>query len=243
MTTLTKRPLTGMLASASPRRSEKSTAAAAPSADIEEATIAVLAPDPWAAVQPETSRRMVRGAIDAFAEHGYHATTTRDIAARAGLSPAALYVHYPSKAALLAQISLLGHEAALVLVEQTLAAALPDDPVARLRGVVHEFTAWHAEHSRAARVVQYELAALPDDVQPAVVALRRRIETLVTAEIAAGVSAGTMDVAQPRRVARAVLSLVIDVARWYDRSGREAPAALGALYAELALRMVGAGQH
>ncbi len=202
--------------------------------------MAVDTVSPWTSITPETSRRMVLGAIDAFAERGYHATTTRDIAARAGLSPAALYVHYPSKAALLAQISLVGHEAALTLVEEAFARG-GDDHVARLAAVAAEFTAWHARHHRVARVVQYELAALPDDVRPAVADLRRRTEGLVADAITDGVAAGAMWVAEPRRVARAVLSLGVDVARWYDPAGRDTPEDLGALYGELAVRMVGAG--
>ena len=70
--------------------------------------------------------------------------------------------------------------------------------------------------------------------------LRRRIEYLVEDLIRAGVAAGSMDVAEPGRVARAVLSLGVDVARWYSPDGRDTPEALGSLYAELARRMVGA---
>lgn len=196
------------------------------------------APLPWADVEPEASRRMLLGAVEAFAAHGFHATTTRDIAARAGLSPAALYVHYPSKAALLAQISRSGHEAALALVEA--AAARGGDPPSRLHAVVADFTAWHALHHRVARVVQYELAALPPDARAHAVELRRRIERLVGGTIEDGVRQGLMTAAEPLRVARAVLSLGIDVARWYDPGGRDTPAGIGALYAGLALRMVGA---
>jgi AcrR family transcriptional regulator len=182
---------------------------------------------------------MVLAAIDAFAERGYHATTTRDIAGRAGLSPAALYVHYPSKAALLAQISRTGHQAALALVEQSLHRA-GADPVERLRAVVHDFVLWHAEHRRVARVVQYELAALPEQAAPVVAELRRQIEGLVEAEIVAGTAAGLMSVGDPRRVARAILSLCVDVSRWFDPRGRDGARALATLYAELAARMVGA---
>jgi len=185
----------------------------------------------------DAPRRMIDAAVEAFAENGYHATTTRDIAARAGLSPAALYVHYPSKAALLARISLEGHEAALDLV--TGAAAGPGDAATRLGRLVARFTAWHAEHHRVARVVQYEYGALPEDARADVARLRRRIEQVVEDLIRAGIAEGTMDAAQPRRVARAILSLCVDVARWYDPAGRDGPADLGRLHAELAVRMVG----
>lgn len=193
---------------------------------------------PWTSLHPPTLRRMVLAAIEAFAEQGYHATTTRDIAARAGLSPAALYVHYPSKAALLAQISRTGHEAALALVERSLQAAGPD-PVDRLCRVVHDFAVWHADHHRVARIVQYELAALPDDTAPVIADLRRRIEAAVEAEIVAGVAAGQMSVSEPRRVTRAILSLCVDVSRWFDPRGRDRTGDIASLYAALALRMVG----
>jgi AcrR family transcriptional regulator len=149
-------------------------------------------------------------------------------------------VHYPSKAALLAHISLRGHASALDLLTTAMASA--DDPVGQLRAAVADFVQWHAEHHRTARVVQYELAALPEQARDEVVALRRQIEQLVESVIRAGVAEGSMDVAEPRRVARALLSLSVDVARWYDPAGRDTPAALGELYAELALRMVGASQ-
>lgn len=197
--------------------------------------------DPWAQVEPEASRRMILGAIEAFAERGFHATTTRDIASRAGLSPAALYVHYPSKAALLGQISRVGHEAAAELVEAAASRELPDT-VAALRSVVLEFTAWHARNHRVARVVQYELAALPHDERHRAVALRRRIESVVEGLIRQGSADGVMDVrpAQARGVTRALLSLSIDVARWFDPAGKDSPRSVGVLHADLAVRMVGA---
>jgi AcrR family transcriptional regulator len=187
---------------------------------------------------PDSSGRLIDAAIDAFAERGYHATTTRDIATRVGLSPAALYVHFPSKQALLTQISRLGHEAAVELVDSSMEGI--DDPVGRLRAVIAAFAAWHAEHHLVARVVQHELSALADDDRRSVIALRQKIERQVERQLEAGVEAGVMQVDDPRAVTRALLSLSVDVARWYDPKGKETPEGIGALYADLATRMVGA---
>jgi AcrR family transcriptional regulator len=185
---------------------------------------------------PDSSRRMMEAAIDAFAERGYHATTTRDIATRVGLSPAALYVHFPSKQALLTEISRLGHEAAVELVNNSMIGI--DDPMGRLRAVIHAFAAWHAEQHLVARVVQAELSALADDDRRAVIALRQQIERQVQRQLEAGVSAGQMEVDDTRAVARALLSLSVDVSRWYDPKSNETPEGIGLLYAELATRMV-----
>ena len=51
--------------------------------------------------RPPVATRMLGAAVEAFAELGFHVTTTREIAAKVGLSPAAVYVHCRSKEELL----------------------------------------------------------------------------------------------------------------------------------------------
>jgi AcrR family transcriptional regulator len=55
---------------------------------------------------PRPSRRdeILEAALAVFAEHGYDAARVRHIAARAGVSDAALYRHYPSKEAVAADL-------------------------------------------------------------------------------------------------------------------------------------------
>jgi AcrR family transcriptional regulator len=194
--------------------------------------------DPWQEVESAASRRLLDAAVEAFADQGFHGTTTRDIATRAGLSPAGLYVHYPSKSALLGHLSRVGHTAALRLVEHTL--AMPGGSPARLHALVAAFVAWHAEHHTVARTVQYELRSLEPADREAVTEMRRRLERLVEQEIRRGVAEGTLRTEHPRQATRAILSLGIDVARWYEPAGRESPARLGRVYADLAMRMLGA---
>ncbi|HWM07360.1 MAG TPA: TetR/AcrR family transcriptional regulator [Actinophytocola sp.] len=176
-------------------------------------------------------------AVESFAERGYHATTTRDIATAAGMSPAALYVHFPAKSAVLFAISRSGHERTLAMVESIVAA--DRDPVSSMRTLVERFVAWHAQRHLVARVVQHELAALPPDDYAVVVDLRRRTERLVREVITRGVDEGRFRVPDVRTTARAVLSLGIDVARWYSPSSKPAPAVLGRQYGELVLGMLG----
>ncbi|RZQ65739.1 TetR/AcrR family transcriptional regulator [Amycolatopsis suaedae] len=197
-----------------------------------------LSAELWPDVQPEAARRLMLAAVESFARRGFHATTTRDIASGAGMSPAALYVHFPSKAALLFAISKSGHEQTLALVEAVVATQA--SPKEKIRELVEGFVAWHARRHTVARVVQYELQALPEREYEVVAELRRRIEHLVRTLVADGVAAGEFVVTEPRTAARAVLSLGVDVARWYSERMRKSPAALGREYAELVLRMLGA---
>jgi AcrR family transcriptional regulator len=186
---------------------------------------------PSAAPAPQ---RLVEAAIAAFAERGYQATTTRDIASRAGMSPAALYVHYPSKEQLLYEISRSGHTGALEVLK-----TVPDGtPADRLSRMVAAFTTWHAEHYSIARVVQYELAALSPEHLAEVAAIRREITHAIESALTEGVADGSFAVPDIPGTALALLSMSIDVARWFDSGRRQSPAALGSLYADLALRMV-----
>ncbi|MEU6949682.1 MULTISPECIES: TetR/AcrR family transcriptional regulator [unclassified Streptomyces] len=192
----------------------------------------------WGEVTPEAARRLLVAAVEAFAERGYHATTTRDIAGRAGMSPAALYIHYKTKEELLHRISRIGHDKAL----EILRAAADGEGTAgeRLADAVRSFVRWHAERHTTARVVQYELDALGPEHRTEIVALRRESDATVRRIIDEGVAAGEFDVPDVPGTTVAVLSLCIDVSRWFNVQGRRTPDEVGALYADLVLRMVGA---
>lgn len=194
---------------------------------------------PWDEVTPEAARRLLLAAVEAFAERGYHATTTRDIASRAGMSPAALYIHYRTKEALLHRISRIGHEKALEILRT--AADGEGRPAERIAEAVGSFVRWHAANRTTARVVQYELDSLGPDARAEILALRREVDAVVRGLIEDGVRSGDFDVVDVRGTTLAVLSLCVDVARWFDVNGSRTPEEVGALYARLVLRMVGAG--
>ncbi|NWF28583.1 TetR/AcrR family transcriptional regulator [Streptomyces sp. PKU-EA00015] len=193
---------------------------------------------PWDEVTPEAARKLLVAAVEAFAERGYHATTTRDIAGRAGMSPAALYIHYKTKEELLHRISRIGHDKAL----EILSGAYEGEgtPTERLTEAVRSFVRWHAGRHATARVVQYELDALGDVHRTEIIELRRETDAVVRRLLEEGVAAGEFDVPDVPGTAVAVLSLCIDVARWFNTQGRRTPDEVGVFYADLVLRMVGA---
>jgi AcrR family transcriptional regulator len=190
----------------------------------------------WAHVEPASARRILLAALDAFATSGFNAATTRDIAQRAGMSPAGVYVHYASKLELLAEIARIGHEA--VLAEVVNAIDDVEGPVARIRRFVEAFTSWHARFHTLARVTQYELDALPPEHLGELRTLRRRFGELVAQELRDGERTGDFDVVDRRGTVVAILSLGIDVARWSAIGRSPDPDALGRLYGELVVRML-----
>ena len=187
-----------------------------------------------------TRARLLAAAVSAFAERGYHATTTRDIAAAAGMSPAALYVHHASKEELLYEIARRGHEEVLAALTTAAGVDAGDgDPAAQLRATVYAFAEFHVRSHTAARVINYELAALTQEHYAEIHAARREIEGTFRRIIERGIGDGSFDLADAKMPALAIVSLGVDITRWYHPGGFTA-GAIAAAYADMALRIVGA---
>lgn len=90
--------------------------------------------------------------------------------------------------------------------------------------------------------MQYELDSLGPAARAEIIALRRQVDAEVRGIIEDGVASGEFDVPDVRGTTLAVLSLCVDVARWFNVDGSRTPDEVGALYADLVLRMVGASK-
>lgn len=185
-----------------------------------------------------TRARLLEAAVAAFSAKGFHATTTRDIAAAAGMSPAAVYVHHRSKEELLLLISREGHQAALDVVRAARAGAT--DPRTQLTDVARAFALFHVHHHTVARILNYELAALSPEHRAEIDELRTGIDRELRALVREGVAAGVFDVPDPALAATALASMGIDIARWYREDGEWSAEQIGDYYADLALRLAGA---
>src|SRR5512141_1105782 len=145
----------------------------------ETAVLAALAPDGGRQEAvgdvTDTAVRIMLAAADAFADRGFHATTTRDIASRAGLSPAGVYVHFASKEVLLFELSRRARARALLVAAADQAA----NPTEALRAIVGGFSRWHAEHYELGRIVQFEFRHLSPEHRDEVLGLRKEIDNVV----------------------------------------------------------------
>lgn len=187
--------------------------------------------------QPTDARvRLLKAAREAFAEKGYAGTTTRDIASRAGMSPAAVYVHHRTKEDLLYEISRNGHIAALDVIKQ--AAKSSTIPLQQIENMVRDFSLWHANYSRTGRIVQYEHRSLSPEHRAEISRYRRDIESQMRTVLAAGVADGSLDVSDTNGTALALLSLSIDLVRWFEPHGKVKPEDVANLHGELAKKMI-----
>ncbi|HWD03692.1 MAG TPA: TetR/AcrR family transcriptional regulator [Amycolatopsis sp.] len=193
--------------------------------------------DLWERANGEVARKLLTSAVRCFATKGFQATTTRDISGGAGLSPAAMYVHFSSKEEMLFEISRTGHRHVL----RTLRDVEPAEPVEHLRSLVFSHVVWHARHHVAARVNQYELANLTPEHYEVIRALRQEDTGVFRAAVERGIADGRFASTRVDRVVRAIMALSIDLVRWYRLDGADTPEELGAFYADLAIAMLTRG--
>jgi len=187
-----------------------------------------------------TRARLAAAAVETFAKRGFHGTTTRDIAKAAGLSTGALYVHYESKEQLLFEISLRGHHETLSVITAAKAKAEAADLMEQLRQVVYSYVTYHVREHTVARVVNYELAALSPAHLQVVQTIRHRIDTEMRELVTHGCQAGVFHTRRPRFAAAAILSLGVDIGRWYDEKQTWTADQIGRAYTDIALAIVGA---
>lgn len=189
-------------------------------------------------VQPENARLMLLAAINAFARHGYHATTTREIANALHLSPAAVYSHFPTKADLLFEATLRGNRE--ILERLKVAVAEAEDPVGRIEAIVRVSVLWHAGHHVFAHAINSNFRALDEARLAPILTLRRSVTTLVQTQIRRGVAEGVFRQVDIKGATIALLRMV-DVAPWYSEKGPLTPERLADVYVDLILHMLGAG--
>lgn len=193
------------------------------------------APDPlpWS----DGRSRLYAAAVEAFAQKGFHATTTRDIAAAAGMSPAALYAHHRTKEELLWVIAVRGHEASYALVRSAISSS--EDPVIQLRTFAQSFADFHAREHTTARVLNYELSALEPTHRAEVEELRHQINRDTRDLVQRGVQSGVFNTPNATMAATAIISLGVDVSRWFSEGHHWTPDQVADFYADAALRIVG----
>jgi AcrR family transcriptional regulator len=212
--------------------------AIAPHADVTTAHLAsgIHPSHPLEAGRGKGPNRILAAACGEFFRVGYHGASTRDIAAATGMSATALYAHYPSKEAMLFKLCILGTGSALETLRE---AAKPDYPPAqRLRSAVYAFAYWHAENHVLARVAQWNLAALEPQSFEVVASLRREIDQTMRSILVEGVEAGDFVVPNLTGVTLAILSLCIDMVRWYPSRRLHAPEEIASTYVALVEAMV-----
>ncbi len=181
-------------------------------------------------VQAKYLRRraeILRAALGAFRERGYHATTLDSIAEQLGVRKTALYHYFPDKPAIL----LACHRESIGDLERiTAAARLLGTARDRLRYIIVEHVRVMTD-AFGASPLAFEVGPLTPERQAEIVAGRDRYERELRDVIEAGMRAGTFRTGDAKLAAFLVLGALNGIARWYRPGGPLDAAALGEQFA------------
>ncbi len=183
-------------------------------------------------------------AISLFYEFGSQVTSVRDITKACGMTPGALYKHFPSKEDLLDEVVRSAHEYMLDGLERARALTAGSSPLVQLAALVRVLVLFHTQHRREARVANQEFRFLAEPQRVYVLGLRRQIRGVFREVLAEGARDGSMNLpfaadADPAAVAAVTIcDMGMRVSEWYD--GQRPPTAtdLAELHVEYARRMV-----
>lgn len=180
-------------------------------------------------------------ALDLFDRLGYHGTGMEDIAAAVGMRASSLYNHFRSKQSLLAEVTVTAMQDLLEANDAALAALDVDaDPIARLRETMRSHVVFHTTNAKRVRVVNRELGSLDHPARGTVVQLRRDYVARWMSVVNDGVAAGVFTAADVKIACWALIDMGIGVSQWYAPGGRYTAEELGQMYADFALRQLGA---
>jgi AcrR family transcriptional regulator len=183
------------------------------------------------AARPSRREQILRAAAQLFAERGSRAVGVDDVGAAVGVTGPAIYRHFASKDAMLAEMLLRISERLLEGGTARVAAA-GDDPLAQLRTLIAFQVDFALDNPALITVQDRDLGSLPQDDAAAVRRLQRRyVEVWVDVLTRLRPEEGT-DASRAR--AHAVFGLVNSTPHSAGRLPRRRTAALLAAMAEAA---------
>jgi AcrR family transcriptional regulator len=171
---------------------------------------------------------ILRAALTAFRDRGYHGTTLDDIAAQVGVRNTALYHYFPDKQSIL----LACHRDSISELERILSEARAiGGAEARLRHVIREHVRVVTE-ALGGSPVAFEVASLPPERQDEIVAARDRYERELREILSLGMREGAFRSTDPKLAAFVILGALNGIARWYRPGGDHDATSLGEAFAD-----------
>lgn len=193
-----------------------------------------------AAEGPTSRERVVSAATELFVRDGYRSTSMKAIASHVGISPPALYWHFPSKE----ELYLTSMEALLdefiAYVEERITGS---DAVVRLRQFVSAHVSWRLEEREAAGAFTSAVGSrevfdgLPESDRSSLTTKQRGHLDRLGGILAEGRRAGRFR-DDSRVTALAVITMCNYVSTWYDPVGKLDARRVAELYGDCVLRML-----
>jgi AcrR family transcriptional regulator len=180
-------------------------------------------------------------ASDLFREHGYAATSIRDIARAMSLQGASLYAHVASKEDVLWAIvdrAASRFEVAADRAEREAETRRPGDPAEALGALIRAHVDVLTSDVDAAGVFVHEWRSLDPGHRDAILSRRDAYEARFQRRLEDGIGVGAFAMTDPAIATSTLLSAINGIAGWYDPNGRLPANRIADHLVELSLRMV-----
>lgn len=176
---------------------------------------------------------ILQAALDAIVEVGYHGTTIRKIADRAGLSVPGVYHYYPSKHALLVGIMEYAMED---LWQRTVSAVseAEEEPLEELDRYVECMVLFHASEPALASTALTEIRSLNPEAREVHIQRRDRQHAMLDGILERGKSEGVFITPYRRQASTAIITMCTSVSQWFHSEGELTPTQLAATYRHFA---------
>jgi AcrR family transcriptional regulator len=192
----------------------------------------------WREYDPSPLSPVLEAALMCFMEQGYHGTSIRMIARRAGLSVPGIYHHFDSKHDLL--VELTSHAMAELWERSQASVAEAGGSVTRQFDRLTEcLVLFHAHRRELAVIAMSEIRSLEGDARVRHIAARDRQQRLMDGIVDAGVASHEFTTPYPREASRAIITMCTSMANWYHPDGPMTPADLAVKYGAVARMAVG----
>ena len=184
-----------------------------------------------------TGPRIREVALALFAQQGFAAVSMRKIAGEVGVQAGALYLYTPDKQTLLFDLMKSHMDELFVAYEELPLLATMRD---RLDQFVRFHIGFHIDRPDAVFVAYMELRNLEPENFQVIEEMRRRYEGLLEDIVKNGRDEGVFDVADSKLATMALIAMLTGVNTWYREGGRKSRSEVEDIYAQMALKAVGA---
>ncbi|TKT69642.1 TetR/AcrR family transcriptional regulator [Aquamicrobium sp. LC103] len=176
--------------------------------------------------------RILAEAAALFAEQGYETSSLSELAARLGLTKPAIYHYYSSKQDLFDAVILETLTGLVANVEEALADTT--GPCEKLRRFMVGHARYFAGHRDGFVTMLVGFGGMKNtEFREDSLVLRRRYEQLLRDIVSEGVETGAFRQVDPVVTARAILSMLSWMVRWFQPSGGKTAEEIALEYVEL----------
>lgn len=190
----------------------------------------------WRSFPPLALDSVLTAAIDAFVETGYHGSTMRDLAARAGMSVPGIYHHYPDKQTLLVAILDLTMTELHWRVDAARAGA--STGIGEVRRIVEALALFHTHRQKLAFIGASEMRSLTPLNRQRIANSRNLLQHTLDAAIDRASREGDVVVADRRIAGRAIATMCTSLPQWFNAAGPATPEATAHIYADFAVSLL-----